>query len=360
VESLGNKLKTAREAKDLTYQYVSRETNISVRYLEAMENENFSCFPGEPYVMGFLKNYGDYLGLDSEELLSLYRSLKIQEQPVPVDQLLKGPSPLPKILIGLAIVLALAGVGTGVYFFITGFPKQEEVSSPAIRPAEEYTLNTDFLERRFYPGDSILVPEEADSYKLVFLNRGDTVTISTPRGPVMLDLGQELTVDLDNDGFAELRIVAADFVKNNSASGALLRFERTIRLQPSSSVDVQVGLPPPGREAVTAIYSSPNAMPFTLQAAFQNYCLFRYETISEPSGPGRNEQYYQRSEEISITAQNGFRLGISNAQAVKLQVIIGGRTYPFETGGAGEVVAAEVGWIRDDANRFRLALIRLE
>jgi hypothetical protein len=167
-------------------------------------------------------------------------------------------------------------------------------------------------------------------------------------------------VDLDNDGFAELRIVAADFVKNNSASGALLRFEQTIKPQPSSPVDVALALPASGRDAVTTIYSSPNAMPFTLQAAFQGYCLFRHEAISEPSGPGRNEQYYQRSEEINISAQNGFRLGISNAQAVKLQIIIGGRTYPFETGGAGEVVAAEVRWVRDDENRFRLALIRLE
>jgi cytoskeletal protein RodZ len=360
VESLGNKLKAAREAKELTYQYVSRETNISVRYLEALESENFSCFPGEAYVTGFLKNYGDYLGIDTDELFSLYRSLKIQEQPVPMEQLLKDPSPLPKILAGMAITLAVAGLGFGVYYFISRFPRQEEISSPAAREAVEYTLNTDFLERRFYPGDSILVSEEANSYKLVFSNLGDTVTITTPRGPVMLDLGQEVTVDLNNDGFTELRIIAADFVKNSGASGALLRFEQTVRPQVSTPAGALPEPPPAGREAVTAIYSSPNAQPFTLQAAFQGYCLFRYEVLFEPAGPGRNEQYYQRSEEINISARNGIRLGISNAQAVKLQIIIGGRSYPFETGGAGEVIAADIRWIRDEENRFRLALVRLE
>jgi hypothetical protein len=227
------------------------------------------------------------------------------------------------------------------------------------REAVGYTLNTDFLERRFYPGDSILVSGETDSYRLVFSNLSDTVTIATPSGPVVLDLGQEVTVDLSNDGFAELRIIAADFVKNNSASGALLRFEQIVQSQTAVSTDVPLELNP-GREAVTTIYSSQNAQPFTLQAAFQGYCLFRYEVLFEQAGPGRNEQYYQRSEEINITAQNGIRLGISNAQAVRLQAIIGGRSYPFETGGAGEVVAAEVRWVRDEESRYRLVLTRLD
>ena len=361
MESLGNKLKTAREAKELTYEFISRETNISAKYLEALEKEDFSCFPGEPYVLGFLRNYSEYLGLDSDELLSLYRSLKIQEQPVPMEQLLRGPSPVPKILGTLAIILAVLGLGTGVYFFISRFPKAEPVPVPAAREAAEYTLNTDFLERRFYPGDSILVSEEANSYKLVFSGLSDTITITTPRGPVMLDLGQEVTVDLNNDGFGEIRIIAADFVKNNNASGALLRFEQLVRPQTSAPVSAVV-LPElsSGRESSTIIHSSPNSQPFTLQAVFQGYCLFRYELLFERDRPGRSEQYYQRSEEISVTAQNGIRLGISNAQAVKLQAMIGGRAFPFETGGAGEVVAAEIRWVRDEENRFRLVLLRLE
>jgi hypothetical protein len=108
------------------------------------------------------------------------------------------------------------------------------------------------------------------------------------------------------------------------------------------------------------ILSTTGAFPFTLQAVFQGYCLFRHEILFERDRQGRNEQYYQRSDEINITAQNGIRLGISNAQAVKLQVIGAGRTVPFEAGGAGEVVAADLRWVRDDENRYRLVLLRLE
>ena len=363
MESLGNKLKITREAKGWSYDYVSRETNISARYLEALEREDFSCFPGEPYVRGFLKNYGEYLGINPDELLSLYRSLRIQEQPVPVEQLLKGPSPVPKIIGAIAIVLAVLGIAGGAIFIIYRLPKKSPVAVPEPRPVSEYTLNSNFFERRFYPGDSILVTIDNNIYKLILSGLSDAITVTTPRGNIMLDLGQEVTVDLNNDGFQELRIVAADFVKNDSAQGALLRFEQESSAQPVTAAD-SVILPienySAGRDTVTIIPPVTSAFPFTLRAVFQGYCLFRYEILSERDRQGRSEQYYQRSEEINVTAQNGIRLGISNAQTVRLQVIGGDRTIPFEAGGAGEVVAADLRWIRDEDNRYRLVLIRLD
>jgi len=359
VESLGNKLKEAREAKGLTFEHVSRDTNISSKFLEALEREDYTPFPGEPYVLGFLKNYGEYLGLDPDELLSLYRSIKIREQPVPVEQLLRNPSPLPKILGRLAICLVLLAVVGGAGYYIYRMPKKPDVAQQTQRTASEYMLNNDFFERRLYPGDSILVVEGSDSYKLVFSGISDAITITTPRGPVMLDLGQQVTVDLNNDGFGELRILAADFVKNDNLAGALLRFEQEV-LQTAAAPEIPIETLSSTSEAPLVILSSSGAFPFTLQAVFQGYCLFRYEILFERDKQGRNEQYYQRSEEINITAMNGIRLGVSNAQAVKLQVIGAGRTVPFEAGGAGEVVAAELRWVRDDETRYRLVLLRLE
>ena len=359
MESLGSKLRTVREAKGLTYDYISRETNISSRYLEALENEDFTPFPGEPYAMGFLKNYGEYLGLDTEELQSLYRSIKLREQPVPVEQLLRNPSPLPKIFGGVAAALAVLALAGGVIFFINRSPGETEAAPVMARSAAEYVLTTDFLERRFYPGDSILVSEGDNSYKLVFSNISDAVTIVTPRGPVMLDLGQEVIVDLNNEGSGGLRILAADFVKNDTQTGALLRFEQELPPQTVTPAVITMETLSPEREAAT-ILNATGAFPFTLQVAFQGYCLFRHEILFERERQGRNEQFHQRSEEINIYAQNGIRLGISNAQAVKLQVIGAGRTVPFEAGGAGEVVAADLRWVRDDENRYRLVLLRLE
>jgi len=360
VESLGNKLKEARESKGLTYEYISRDTNITSKYLEALEKEDYSPFPGEPYVLGFIRNYGEYLGLDPDELMSLYRSIKLREQPVPMEQLLRNSSPLPKILKGFGICLAVLALVGGAGYFIYRLPKKPNVPQQTVRTAAEYMLNNDSFERRMYPGDSILVVEGPNSYKLVFSSLSDAITITTPGGPVMLDLGQEVTVDLNSDGFGELRIFAADFVKNDNQAGALLRFEQEVPPQTAASPAFPIETISSGSEAPLVLLSTTSAFPFTLQAVFQGHCLFRHEILFERDRQGRNEQFYQRSDELNITAMNGIRLGISNAQAVKLQVIGAGRTVPFEAGGAGEVVAADLRWVRDDENRYRLVLLRLE
>ncbi|GHU56460.1 transcriptional regulator [Spirochaetia bacterium] len=361
VESLGNKLKAARELKGVSYDQVSRETNIAGRYIEALEMEDFSVFPGEPYLLGFLRNYGEYLGLEAEELLSLYRSLKIQEQPVPVEQLLRSPPNYPKIILSILIPLAVLGAAGGVYSLLKNRPLREASVAP-VRSAEEYVMSAESLERRFYRGDSILIPLGTDQYKLELSNLGEAVTITTPGGPVILDLSQEANVDLNNDGIAELRIMAADFVKNEAASGALLRFEMGGVLPAPEALPVaEAATGSPGVKVIFPVSPNdflPSAYPFILQASFQGYCMFRWDV--ERNRQNRKEQYFQRGEELSVQAQNGIRIWASNAQAVKLQIVRGDQTVPLELGVAGEVVVGDVYWVRDEGNRYRLVLSRLE
>jgi cytoskeletal protein RodZ len=363
VESLGDKLKNTRTAKGYSIDYVSQETNIASRYLQALEQENFEIFPSEAYALGFLKNYGAYLDLDVNELLSLYRTLKIQEQPVPVKDFVKVPSQISKILVIIAIVLAALALALGAYWFFTTqftFPERRVVENNPTRSPVEYIMNTDFLERRFYLGDTVLIPLEEETYKLELSLLSDTVTLNTPVGLVRLDLSQEASVDLDGDGFAELRIIVADFARNDSQAGVLLRIELESLPGAEAPQIVSTEVYSPSSQVASVIFTSTDAYPFTLQAVFQGYCLFRWEVLFEANRQGRNEQYFQQSDELSVQAQNGIRIGLSNAQAVRLQVIGGGRTVPLEIGGPGEVVVADVRWIRDEENRYRLVLARLE
>ena len=310
-----------------------------------------------------MRNYGAYLDLDVQELLSLYRAFKMQEQPVPVEQLLKSPSKLPKILISAAAALLVLG-GVGAAFFFVTRPPQAESTAPAVRAPVEYVMSGDSLERRFYKGDSLLVPVGANQYKLELMSLGDAASIRTPQRTLVLNLNEEADEDINNDGIPDLRITAADFVKNNANMGILLRFD-------INAVPAVVDVPPPEAAPVetaavsvpanaTVVFSSPNSYPFTLQSNFQGYCMFRWEILFERDRPDRNERYFQRSEELNIQAQNGIRIWISNAQAAKFQITGGGRTVPIELGGAGEVVVTDIRWIRDDDNRYRLVIARLE
>ena len=77
MESIGEKLKQAREAKKLTIKNVVIDTNMAPTYIEALEEEDFDKFPGETYIIGFLRTYSEYLKLDSKEIIALYKSYKI-------------------------------------------------------------------------------------------------------------------------------------------------------------------------------------------------------------------------------------------------------------------------------------------
>ncbi len=189
MESLGEKLKTTREEKGLTLDQISRETNISIRYLEALETENFAIFPGEPYVIGFIKNYGSYLELDNQKLISLYRALRIQEQPIPVEQLLKNPPRLPGFIIPLVIILAILGAGGWVArSIILNRQNNPDHKNPVSQTSAEYIMEGNSMERRLYKNDSVLISVDNETYKLELFNMGEAVTIRTPSGQEILDL----------------------------------------------------------------------------------------------------------------------------------------------------------------------------
>jgi cytoskeleton protein RodZ len=74
VFEIGTTLREARVRRKLTLQQVEEDTKIRVKYLQAMENEDFDVMPGATYVKGFLRTYATYLGLDARIVLDEYGS----------------------------------------------------------------------------------------------------------------------------------------------------------------------------------------------------------------------------------------------------------------------------------------------
>jgi transcriptional regulator with XRE-family HTH domain len=78
--SLGSYLKKHRESLGYTVKEVADQTRIRMHYLEAIEEDNLSALPSEPYAKGFVKAYAHFLGLESEELLNEYGWNKKKEE----------------------------------------------------------------------------------------------------------------------------------------------------------------------------------------------------------------------------------------------------------------------------------------
>ncbi len=71
--SIGKKLKSVREGKKINLEEVSSNLKIGQQFLEAIEVGNYEMIPGEVYLRGFVKNYSEYLGLDSTRALKVLK-----------------------------------------------------------------------------------------------------------------------------------------------------------------------------------------------------------------------------------------------------------------------------------------------
>ncbi len=80
--TIGEKLRSAREAQGKTIQEASAATRIKPSYLEALEAERFDELGGNVYAKGFLRSYASYLDLDPAALLEEYRAHERPETPV--------------------------------------------------------------------------------------------------------------------------------------------------------------------------------------------------------------------------------------------------------------------------------------
>lgn len=70
--SIGEILREKRESKGLTVEQVHEATKITVENITALEENRFDAFPNKVYARAFLRDYSNFLGLDSSALLARY------------------------------------------------------------------------------------------------------------------------------------------------------------------------------------------------------------------------------------------------------------------------------------------------
>ncbi len=70
---IGTILREARNRRKIDLEEVEAATRIRVRYLRAIENEEWDVLPGGVYTRGFIRTYASFLGLDGERLADVYR-----------------------------------------------------------------------------------------------------------------------------------------------------------------------------------------------------------------------------------------------------------------------------------------------
>jgi cytoskeletal protein RodZ len=70
---IGTTLREARIRARIDISEVEARTKVRAKYLRAIENEEWDLLPGPVYVKSFLRTYGEFLGLDSRQLVDEFK-----------------------------------------------------------------------------------------------------------------------------------------------------------------------------------------------------------------------------------------------------------------------------------------------
>jgi cytoskeleton protein RodZ len=394
MDSFGEKLRESRESQSYTLDQIARDTRISKRYLQALEEEDFSIFPGETYLIGFLRNYTQYLGLDAGEFISLYRNIKIQEQPIPMDELIHGKTKPSSALLWSGVFLGVVVIVASGYFLYRALrsriPQEivQEEGKPSGEAKEEFVFDSESETRWFTEGEAIRVVLGEEKYKIQVTSIEDNITLAVPGGMVRMELSETRFIDLNLDAKNDLKVVFNDidkFAENKRVNlwliktATLLVEDKAEAAEPKETAAVETTtveagstaeITPVAEASSAAETTEPAEAPlsvegegrivvfdaespriFKVEINFRGNSLFRY-LLDENT---RDQRFFQKAESFSMdNVKREVTLWVSNAGALDTKV----EGINVTLGRSGQVVTKTIRWVKDEATgRYQLEVI---
>lgn len=277
--SLGEWLRTQREARGVSLGEIVESTKISLRYLEAIEQDRYDALPAPIFVRGFLREYARVVGLDSDEVVNLYL---ISKPPAERAEEL-APSPAPpanrSALVGYVVIVALLlGLFVGIAAGISYWFGREETS------AVDET-----------PGPSSGAPPAASS---VAEPEPDPELGTSPRSAI-----DRVPGDPSEDAAPAPPPGSATATEPATTPSPATRTKSPAAVAPTVAIGVEAPEPPP-------------AGPIRVVLDFQQDCWVEVTV----DGRRRESELKAGGETLALEANESVLLTLGNAPAVRVEV----------------------------------------
>jgi len=155
-ETIGEKLRLAREARGIALRDISEQTRISIRYLEAIESDDYQRLPGGIFNRSFIRAYAKFIGYDEHNALEDYsRTLrergetddegsKVHHSRVYTDDAAQPHrSPLKTLILAILILAALtAAVYVGLHFYQRSVGQRSSGTGRVLRHQRAVAVNS--------------------------------------------------------------------------------------------------------------------------------------------------------------------------------------------------------------------------
>jgi cytoskeletal protein RodZ len=106
-QSFGRQLRTLREQRRVTLEWISAKTKVSVALLRSLESGGCEGWPGGIYSRGYVRSYAEAIGVDPEHVVTAFVECypafapdAVPDKPVEPEE--APPTPVERIKAALA------------------------------------------------------------------------------------------------------------------------------------------------------------------------------------------------------------------------------------------------------------------
>lgn len=151
-ELVGDILRKERVTRRISVETIARDLKLNVKYIKALEANDYSSLPADPYVRVYLKSIAKYLSLNPDEIIKrFYKERGIEIEEPKERQLATSGSYNPKVENSNKTLWIVAGIIIAILIVISLIGKKQGWLKAPEGPVE---LKTDSLDTEFKSGGS--------------------------------------------------------------------------------------------------------------------------------------------------------------------------------------------------------------
>ena len=208
MDTPGKLLKAEREKQQKSLNELANALRIRYDYLEAIEGENYGLITGDVFIKGYIRAYADYLGLNSNHVLRLYKKQVAKVSPAESKADISNKRKFP---VYKAVLIFTGTFLIAIFLFILVTRENKEpVIRPIVKPAVK---QTEIIE------EPKVFPEEKQEGNNLEITATELTWVS-----VAADRGEPMERLLNPGEVVSLTAVKSFSVKIGNAAGVRLVF----------------------------------------------------------------------------------------------------------------------------------------
>jgi len=221
VESIpfGAWLRRQRELREISLREIADTTKISIRYLQALEQDRFDVLPAPVFAKGFLREYARFVGLDPDEVVNSYLNAQVAYETgeVPTSEEESSPAGpnagewLSSAILVVGVILLLLAVAFVAFHAERSrseiepppmaAPVVEETEALALETTAEMAPTAPLLVTMDFKQDCWVEAVADDSVRISELHvQGESLQIPAERRVVLLTVGDPAAVNIEVNG----------------------------------------------------------------------------------------------------------------------------------------------------------------